>query len=205
MSTAGMNYDDLQLRKKLLLESLQETANELLNRNEVQGAMDIHHPERSPGWKPYRHQEYPKMMYHETRLDPVIEDKRLGVRRRNEANPNLAPMDWPASEPLKIIVKDKAAEDEAGKKGFVKFPPVLRRSEEQAHLDKVSDPLAASVGVIPAPLLSVAEIIELNAMSKDVLAKTAKDKYGIEVSADDTKIGIIDAISLRVAKGMAHV
>jgi len=150
MATAGMNYDELQLRKKLLLESLQETANELLNRNEVQGVMDIHHPERSPGWKPYRFQEFPKMMYHPVKLDQAIEAKRLGIRRRNEANPNLAPLDLPAQEPLKLIVQNKEDEEKAMTQGYVKVPPQLARSEEEAHAEKLAaDPLAASMGEEP--------------------------------------------------------
>jgi hypothetical protein len=142
MATAGLSYEELQMRKKLLLEELQNTGNELLTRNEVQGAMDIHHPERSPGWKPYRHQEYPKMLYHPVKLDPAIEAKRLSIRRRNEANPTYAPLDLPASEPLKVIAKNKDEEEKFLAQGYAKLPPQLKTAEDEAAL---RDPLAESI------------------------------------------------------------
>ncbi len=197
MSAAGMSIEDLQLRKKLLLEELAESANELLKRNVSDGAIDIHHPERSPGWKPYRFQEYPKIMYHLIQRDPRIEEQRMNVRRRNDANPNLAPLEMPAVEPLKIKVQNKAEEEEAVKKGFVKLPPVLA-SEDKARAPKL-DPLAASMGIQPKPPLSAEVIISLNGMSKDDLVAEATEKYGIDVPDDATKLQIITAIQNRAA------
>jgi len=146
MATAGMSYEELEIRKKLLLDQLQETQNNLLQKNEVAGAMDIHHPERSQGWKPYRHQEYPKTLYHPVKLDPTVEARRLQTRRRNEANPNLAPLELEHSRPLTLKVLNKAEEEKALEGGFVKLPPQLKAEAEPV----VSDPLADSMGAAPA-------------------------------------------------------
>jgi hypothetical protein len=193
MSAAGMSIEDLQIRKKLLLDELAGTATELLQRNVNEGAMDIHHPERSQGWKPYRHLEYPKMMYHPVHRDPRIEEQRLSVRRRNEANPNLAPLDLPAPEPLKMKVQTKEEEASAREAGFVKSPPVIKTDETGAVK---LDPLAASLGK-PSMSLTVEEIVALNTMGKDELVKVAKESYGVELAPDATKIQIITAIQSR--------
>jgi len=148
MSTAGFSHEELQLRKKLLMEELQQTTNQILERNVVEGSMDIHHPERSPGWKPYKFQEYPKIMYHPVKLDPTREDQRRSIVLRNQANPNLAPLDQLAPEPMKRKVNSKAEEEQAAKEGFVTTPPILTLVEEGQPV-RSADPLAESMGVQP--------------------------------------------------------
>lgn len=144
MSTAGFSHEELQLRKKLLMEELQATTNQILETNVISGSMDIHHPERSPGWKPYKFQEFPKIMYHPIKLDQTREDQRLGIRRRNDANPNLAPLEQLPPEPLKRKVVSKAEEEQAAKEGFVTTPPQIKL--EEGYPAKSADPLAESMG-----------------------------------------------------------
>jgi hypothetical protein len=144
MASAGLSYEDLQIRKKLLLDELQETTNTLNQQVTEAGSMDIHHPERSPGWKPYRHQAYPRMVYHPIKLDPQIEANRLSIRRRNDANPTYAPLDIPQPEPLKRKVHSKTEEDVAVAEGFVLIPPQLN-VEESEPVPAKRDPLAESV------------------------------------------------------------
>ena len=132
MASAGLSYEELQVRKKLLLDQLQETQNAVNKTTAIEGAIDIHHPERSAGWPRYKHQSYPKMMYHPVKLDAAIEAVRLGTRRRNDANPSLAPLDIPAPKPLRKIVHSEAEEKRAEQEGFVRTPPELKMEEESA-------------------------------------------------------------------------
>ncbi len=140
MSSAGMSYEELQTRKKLLLEELAGTQNAMNKTNNLEGSIDIHHPERSPGWPIYRHQDYPRMMYHPIQLDPQVEAARLGVRRRNDANPNLAPLDLPAPKPLTRKVMNAKEQEEAEEQGFVRKPPVMKMDEAPDVFDPLANP-----------------------------------------------------------------
>ena len=142
MSSAGLSYEDLQIRKKLLMEELQETTNAVNQHVSEAGAMDIHHPERSPNWKPYRHQAYPRIVYHPVKLDAHRESERIGTRRRNEQNPTYAPLDIPEPLPLTRKVHNKAEEEAALAEGFVLLPPQLKVEESEPVK---RDPLAESM------------------------------------------------------------
>lgn len=133
-------FMDLQERKRLLLDELNSTQQQIGKVQGIEGAIDIHHPERSAGWPIYRHQSFPKMVYHPIKLDPQIETQRQGVRQRNLANPHLAPQELPASRPLTRIVKHAEELEQAEAEGFVKTPPMLQSDEETAQLN--SDPLS---------------------------------------------------------------
>ena len=137
---SSSSFMDLQERKRLLLEELNNTQQQIGKVQGIEGAIDIHHPERSPGWPLYRHQPFPKMVYHPIKLDPKIEVQRQGVRNRNLANPNLAPLDLPASQPLTRIVKHDEELKQAESEGFVKVPPMLQAEEEAVNLS--NDPLS---------------------------------------------------------------
>lgn len=130
MATAGMSYEQLQQQKKALLDLLADTQNSILKTNAVEGAIDIHHPERSAGWPIYRHQEFPKILYHPIKLDPVREGIRLGLRQRNDANPTLAPLDVPPPLPLILKVANKAEQEKAEEEGFVTAPMVKDETEK---------------------------------------------------------------------------
>jgi hypothetical protein len=125
MATQGMSYQELETRRKLLLEELATTTQARNEQIASQESIDIHHPELSRGWKRYQFQEYPKTMYHPIELDPVRLDHIRGVQQRNLDNPNLAPLPVPHPKPLTRIVQDKADEERAAKEGFLRLPPQL--------------------------------------------------------------------------------
>jgi hypothetical protein len=83
---------------------------------------DIHHPERSPDWPRYQHEDWPRMVYHPIKLDPKIEADRRGVMLRNQRNPNLPALDVPPAQPLVRIVRNKEELEAAEKEGFVLKP-----------------------------------------------------------------------------------
>ena len=97
MATSTFNAQEIETRRQLLREELAALEDEKLKNLGNMQVVDYHHPERSPGWPIYRHQAFPQLLYHATDKDPRIEEQRLGLRRRNEANPNLAPMPIPRS------------------------------------------------------------------------------------------------------------
>ena len=107
--------------------------------------IDIHHPERSAGWKPYVHQAFPKIVYHPAKLDPIVENERRSIELRNQRNPNLPQLDTPHKQPLSKRVATQEELDAARKEGWVLKPPFL---VGQAELDETesfaSDPLASS-------------------------------------------------------------
>jgi hypothetical protein len=132
MAAQGMSYQELETRKKLLLEELAKTQNQIIDNHASAEAIDIHHPERSMGWKRIPFLEFPRVMYHPVKLDPVREDLRMGTRRRNDANPNLAPLDVPHPRPLTRTVNNKQEEEQAVKEGFLREPPQLAVKEADA-------------------------------------------------------------------------
>lgn len=140
------SHQSLQETKRALLELLNDTQKQIAERQGMEGAMDIHHPERSPGWIPYRHQAYPKMLYHPAKLEPKREAQRLAVRRRNDSNPTYAPLDPPESLPLTMIVQNKEEEEQARTNGFVAQPPAVQNEEEfeQESNDPLSNPALVS-------------------------------------------------------------
>jgi hypothetical protein len=146
MAGSVVDYQRLQETKKGLLELLQENQKSLDKFSDAGGSFDIHHPERSPNWKRYVHQEYPKALYHPVQLDPVIENQREGIRRRNAANPNVAPLQMPPSEPLMRKVSTPEEHAQAEMEGFVSYPEVFDRAkrlrEGEAIESGMVDPLA---------------------------------------------------------------
>ena len=126
-----------QDRKSLLLKLLNDTQQAIAEETGQSGSFDIHHPERSPSWKPYRHQEWPKMLYHPVKLDEAIETQRRGIELRNGSNPNLAPLPIPPSQPMRIKVNNQDEFDIAEAEGFVPFAKIQQPKELA-----VSDPLA---------------------------------------------------------------
>lgn len=135
-------YSDLQEQKNAALKVLNQIQQQLSKTQGIEGAIDIHHPERSPNWPVYRHRSYPKMLYHPTKLDPGTEARRLGIRQRNDRNPTLAPLDLPASEPLSVIVKNEDEDKARRAEGFIAKPPFLQSNEEVIQFDPLANPVA---------------------------------------------------------------
>ena len=200
MATQGMSYTELETRKRLLLEELANTQNQIVQNHTSAEAIDIHHPERSFGWKRQPFQEYPKTMYHPVKLDPVREDLRKGTRLRNDANPNLAPLDLPHAKPFTRIVGSKEEEAQALKEGFLKLPPQLKQEGPVAdggideRLLAVQVPAGPVQTQAPAPQPSVARILELNGMTRDNLVTLAEES-DVAVRPEMTKADLIEAIA----------
>lgn len=135
-------FVDLQAQKNAALKVLNDIQKQLSKTQGIEGAIDIHHPELSPNWPRYTHQEFPKMLYHPVKLDPQTETARQGVRERNQLNPNLPALALPPSKPMILIVNDQAALDKALEAGWVKAPPVLVAQEAEVEM---VDPLAQDV------------------------------------------------------------
>lgn len=116
-------------------------------RNNAQpNVFDIHHPETSPSWPRYQHQEFPRIVYHPTRLDPRIENENRNTSLRNQRNPNLPQLDLQHSEPLTKKVNSPEELAAARKEGWVLKPPFLvGQSELEETEEFAADPLAASV------------------------------------------------------------
>lgn len=140
MSSYVGDYQALQERKKLLLDELNATQQKIGQVHGIEGAIDIHHPERSPNWPVYRHQEYPKMLYHPIKLNPQIEASRKGIQQRNLANPQYAPLDLPASQALTLKIHSKQEEEEALKAGYAKAPPVMQAEIAEEAVDPLANP-----------------------------------------------------------------
>ena len=79
------------------------------------------------------------MLYHPTKLNQEVETRRRGIRRRNEANPQLAPMELPESKALTIIVANKEGEEQARAQGFVRTPPMIKADEDVQVFDPLSN------------------------------------------------------------------
>src|ERR1019366_7445028 len=196
MATTTFNAQEVELRRQLLREELASLESEKLKNLGGMQIIDFHHPERSPGWPIYRHQAFPQMLYHPTKKDKRVEEVRLGVRRRNEANPNLAPMDVPDSEPLTLKVGDESARLAAMEEGFVEKPPARQLIDANSPLDAIGR-AAVNPLVEKSPELSVETIIKLNQMPKDELVKHAKEVYGVVCPEEASKVDIINAIAFR--------
>ena len=201
MATQGMSYTELETRKRLLLEELANTQNQIVQNHTSAEAIDIHHPERSFGWKRQPYQEYPKVMYHPVKLDPVREELRLGTRRRNDANPTLAPLDIPHPRPFTRTVASKEEEAQALREGFVKLPPTLTQEGAPAATDGIDErllqvqvPSGPVQTQAPAPQPSVARVLELNGMNRDNLIALAEEN-GVAVRPEMTKADLIEAIA----------
>lgn len=195
MATNTFNAAEIEVRRQLLREELANLEADKLKNLGTMQVVDYHHPERSPGWPIYRHQPFPKLMYHPTDKDPRVEERRLGVRRRNEANPHLAPMDVPESEPLTRKVANEEERQIAMQCGYTE-----RRPDSGVTVDSNS-PLEM-IGRAPEnPLLeprpevlSVEAIIKLNMLSKDELVKQAREVYGVVLPDEASKVEIISTI-----------
>jgi len=199
MAAHTFNSSEIELRRKLLREELDALEAEKLKNLGSMQVVDYHHPERSPGWPIYRHQPFPQMLYHPTMKDESIEQRRLGIRRRNEANPHLAPMDIPPSEPLTIKVADEAAKKLALADGYVENPPTRQLIDAKSPLEVIGraeiNPLLAT-----RTTLSVSDIIKLNLMPKEDLLKEAREIHGLTVADEASKVEIITAIQ----EGVLH-
>ena len=195
MATNTFNSSEIELRRQLLREELANLEDAKLKSLGNMQVIDYHHPERSPGWPVYRFQAYPQLLYHPTKNDPRVEERRLGVRRRNEANPNLAPMDIPPSEPLTIKVNNEEEKKAALAQGYIE-QAVTRSVEidQNSPLEMIgrapSNPLIKE----SKPPLSVETIIKLNLLAKEELVKQAREVYGVSLPDEASKIEIITAI-----------
>lgn len=193
MATSTFNAAEIEMRRQLLREELAALESDKLKNLGSMQIVDYHHPERSPGWKPYRYQPFPRLVYHSTDKDERIEAQRLGLRRRNEANPNLAPMDIPPSEPMTVKVENEDELKRALAMGFMETPPVKDKIDANSPLEVIgradSNPLLGQDNS-----LSVEAIIKLNALPKDELIQQAREIYNIPVDDEDSKVAIISAI-----------
>lgn len=134
-----LTHQELLKRRALLVAELTATSEKIQKGG--QGVIDIHHPETSPDWPRYKYQEYPKMVYHPIKLDQSVEARRTGIRRRNEINPNLVPLDLPVSQALTQVVRSIEEEEAARELGFVATPPALQ-PEPEVMREMMRDPLA---------------------------------------------------------------
>lgn len=203
MATSTFNAAEIEMRRQLLREELAALESDKLKNLGSMQVVDYHHPERSPGWPIYRHQPFPQLLYHASDKDPRIEEQRLGLRRRNEANPNLAPMDIPPSEPLTVKVANEEEKKRALAMGFVETAPSKQKIDSKSPLELIgreeSNPLLGQESE-PAGL-SVEAIIKLNALPKDELLRQARDVYGISIDEEASKIEIISAIQKGATNG----
>jgi hypothetical protein len=194
MATSTFSAQEIEVRRQILREELATLEDAKLKSIGNMQIIDFHHPERSPGWPVYRFQAYPQLMYHATEKDQTNEAKRLGIRRRNESNPNLAPMDIPDSLPLTRKVANMEEKTAAMAEGFVEAPPAPRRMiDEHSPLETIGSAPINPLQV-PIPALSVETIIKLNQMPKDELVEHAREVYGVDLPDEASKIEIITAI-----------
>ncbi len=205
MATNLFDPAEIELRRQLLREELANLEAEKIKSIGTMQVVDYHHPERSPGWPIYRHQPFPQLLYHPTEKDPAVEQRRLGLRRRNEANPHLAPMDIPPSEPLTLKVNNQAEKDAAIERGYGETVPGRQKIDANSPLEMIGAEAENPLQPQPAAAgLSVEEILKLNAMPKDDLLQHASERYGITVAEEASKLEIIRAIE-RTIQGEAHV
>ncbi len=195
MAASTFSPQEIELRRKLLQDELLALQDQKLKSIGNMQVIDYHHPERSPGWPPYRHQAFPTMLYHPTKKDQHIEEVRLGIRRRNEANPNLAAMDVPSSEPLTIKVGNEEEKRLALAQGFVERAPDKQAIDANSPLDVIGRATVNPLTAAEQPHLSVETIIKLNQMPKDELVKHAREVYGVTCPEDASKVDIINAIA----------
>src|ERR1700683_346457 len=205
MATTIFNAAEIELRRKLLHEELAALEMEKLKQLGNVQLVDYHHPERRPGWPIYNLNDpknrYPQLLYHPTLKDQRIEDQRLGVRRRNEANPTLSPMDIPSSQCLMMKVANHAEKQAALAEGYVeKAPPPQHMIDNKPHLELIGRAAVNPLEVKEPVTLSVETIIKLNMLPKDQLVKEAGEVYGVIVPDEMSKVDIITAIQ----KGASH-
>lgn len=195
MATHGFNAAEMEARRVLLRDELAALEDQKMKAIGGLQVIDIHHPERSPGWPIYRHQEFPKMLYHPTAKREDVEQRRLGVRRRNESNPNLAPMDIPTSEAVTLKVENAKELAAALAEGWSATPVIYNGPTVDANspLEMIGraerNPLPK-----PAVILSAKTIIELYALPLKELVKEAKEVYGVVLTDEATKLDIVTAI-----------
>jgi hypothetical protein len=203
MASSTYNSQELEVRRQLLREELAALESEKMKNLGGMQIVDFHHPERSPGWPMYNVNDprnaWPRLLYHPTEKDERIEAQRLGIRRRNEFNPNLAPMDIPPSEPLTLKVANAEEAREAFARGFVTDPPQRQTIDGNSPLEVIGrsahNPLTENpTSGNAAPTLSVETIIKLNQMPKDELVKHALEVYGVSAPEEASKVDIITAI-----------
>jgi hypothetical protein len=204
MSAHTFDASEIELRRKLLREELDLLeADKIKNLGSMQ-VVDYHHPERSPGWPVYNRNDprndWPQLLYHPTEKDPRVEQQRLGLRRRNEANPNLAPMDIPPSEPLTIKVANPAEKKAAIALGYEALSPGRQMIDGNSPLEVIgratSNPLPVAA---EQSRVDVARILELNAMTRDALVSQA-EQLGVDVRSEMTKADLISAIAYAPAE-----
>lgn len=205
MATSTFNAQEIEIRRKLLHEELAALETEKIKNLGAMQVMDYHHPERTPGWPIYNlndpRNKYPQMLYHPSALDMRIEEQRLGIRRRNEANPHLAPMDMPPSECLKIKVGTLAEKQAAMADGFIEAAPQRQMVDMNSPAELIGRAKTNPLMEASQPVgLSVETIIKLNQMPKDELLKHALEATGITFSPDASKVEIITAMQ----KGPYH-
>lgn len=202
MAASTFSPAEMEARRILLREELANLEAEKIKSIGNMQIIDFHHPERSPGWPIYRHQPYPVMLYHPTKKNEEVEAQRLGIRRRNEANPNLAPMDIPCSQAL--MVKAGTVQEKSAflADGFVETAVVYGGPAIDANspLEMIGRATVNPLVEDQAPTLSVETIIKLNQMPKEDLLRHAREAYGYAGSDEASKVDIINAI----AKGINH-
>jgi hypothetical protein len=204
MASNVFNAAEIELRRQLLREELNSLEADKLKSLGGLQIIDFHHPERSPGWPIYNvndpRNQWPQLLYHSTEKDPRNEERRLGIRRRNEANPHLAPMDVPDSEPLVVKVNNTKEREVAFAAGFVATPPERQKIDGNSPLELIgrqaNNPLMDSLPAqSAAPAIDVvARVLELNAMNRDALMAHATE-LGVELKPEMTKAEMIAAIA----------
>ncbi len=191
MATNTFNAAEMEARRLLLREELAALETEKMRAVGGMQVIDIHHPERSPGWPVYRYQAWPQLLYHSTIKDPLIEQQRLGVLRRNQANPHLAPMDIPESQPVMRKVQNQQERDQALAEGFVETPPAKQLVDTNSPLEAIgkwaNNPLS---GRVP----DVELILRLVRLSKDeLLAYPANAAATTDASKEELITAIVAA------------
>jgi hypothetical protein len=208
MATSTFNAQEIETRRKLLHEELAVLEEEKKKQLGGMQVIDYHHPERTPGWPIYNlndpRNKYPQLLYHPTEKDRRIEEVRLGIRRRNEANPTLAPMEVPPSECVTKKVGSVEEKKAALAAGFVETPPQRQMIDDNSPAALIGrpreNPLLADMArqvreeEAAKPKLSVETILKLNAMPKDELIKVAENTYGVILPDESSKVDIISAI-----------
>lgn len=110
-----MRTDDHALlvhRRKTLIDELKQVQAEFLKSG---GGIEDYH---NPKVKPYHFQEFPKLMYHPTKLNPVIESQRRSIIARNLRQSHADPLDVPDAAPLMRMANDPEEETKARDEGF---------------------------------------------------------------------------------------
>lgn len=118
--------------RKAVKPQLEESMSRSLSTNSFIGekSIDINKPPMAT-YNPYDPKnEYPKMLYHQTKKDPnwLAEHKRISLH--NSLHPEKPEL-LPTVPPLNIIVKNREEQESKMAQGFqLKPPPVQEESEE---------------------------------------------------------------------------